>query len=223
MWVLDAWQDAEKVWFPIVWEEKKDPSNVVDYDIRDEITIDTSSVFNANNNTTTGMANVIPWVNAPKLIESTSIYRDVKETWLFGADLYWEVSLWTLTPQYPENDAYSLNMTVSNERWGYKIKYYNWWINNRGMRIPEEWWYEITATYPRQYWTYYFEYDYVRIPNYVSFHNYNCYWTSSATTESFKIKFNKWDLIWVKFTGHYTWSSSLALDDSLTFHISKIA
>jgi hypothetical protein len=33
---------------------------VVDYDIHDEITKDTSSVINANNDTTTGMATVIP-------------------------------------------------------------------------------------------------------------------------------------------------------------------
>lgn len=74
MWVLEAWQDAEKVWYPVVWEEKKDPSNVVDYDIHEEITKDASNVINANNDTTTGMATVIPWINAPKLKEETSIY-----------------------------------------------------------------------------------------------------------------------------------------------------
>ena len=73
MWVLESRKDAEKVWFPVVWEEEKDASNVIDYDIHDEITKDTSSVINANNDTTTGMANVIPWINAPKLIATTSI------------------------------------------------------------------------------------------------------------------------------------------------------
>ena len=68
MWVLEARKDAEVVWYSIVWEEKKDASNVIDYDIHDELTLDNSSVFNANNDTTTGMANVIPWVNSPKLI-----------------------------------------------------------------------------------------------------------------------------------------------------------
>lgn len=71
--MLEAWEWAEKIWFPVVWETEKDASNVIDYDVHDEITKDTSSVINANNDTTTGMANVIPWVNAPKLIASTSI------------------------------------------------------------------------------------------------------------------------------------------------------
>ena len=38
--------------------------NVIDYDIENEETKDTSAVINANNQTTTGMANVIPWINA---------------------------------------------------------------------------------------------------------------------------------------------------------------
>jgi hypothetical protein len=75
--VLEAWQGAEKVWFPVVWEETKDASNVIDYNINKEITIDQSSVPNWNNDTTTGMANVIPWINAPKLISDTSIYKPI--------------------------------------------------------------------------------------------------------------------------------------------------
>lgn len=71
--VLEAWENAEKITYPVVWEEAKEASNVVDYDIHNEITTDTSAVFNANNDTTTGMATVIPWVNAPKLIAETSI------------------------------------------------------------------------------------------------------------------------------------------------------
>ena len=77
MWVLDARKDAEKVWFPAVWEETKDAFNVVDYNINKEITIDQSSVPNWNNDTTTWMANVIPWINAPKLISDTSIYKPI--------------------------------------------------------------------------------------------------------------------------------------------------
>ena len=84
MWVLDAWKDAEKVWYPVIWEVVKDASDVIDYDIREEQTIDQSSVVNANNDTTTGMANVIPWINAPKLIASTSIIWDLG--WWWGSD-----------------------------------------------------------------------------------------------------------------------------------------
>lgn len=75
MWLLQAREKAEKIWYPVVWEEVKDADNVIDYDIRGEETKDASATINANNQTTTGMATVIPWVNAPKLLESTSIIK----------------------------------------------------------------------------------------------------------------------------------------------------
>ena len=87
MWVLEARKDAEKVWYPIVWEENKDASNVIDYDIRPEQTKDTSAEINANNQTTTGMATVIPWINAPKLIEKTSIISE-PEIWYIYLGCY---------------------------------------------------------------------------------------------------------------------------------------
>ena len=71
--VLEARKDAETIWYNILWEEAKSASNVVDYNLNQEITKDTSAASNANNDTTTGMANVIPWINAPKLVYSTSI------------------------------------------------------------------------------------------------------------------------------------------------------
>ena len=115
MWVLDAWQDAEKVWFPIIWEERKEPSNVVDYDIHGEITKDTSSVINANNDTTTGMANVIPWINAPKLIATTSIIWDLWWGW------WWSVIASVQVP----------------------VNYFNTWQNEQlksWITIVNEWW-----------------------------------------------------------------------------------
>lgn len=71
--VLSARYKAEEVWYSIVGEEKKELPNVVDYNTNKEITKDASATENANNQTTTGMAEVIPWVNSPKLIASTSI------------------------------------------------------------------------------------------------------------------------------------------------------
>lgn len=71
--VLEARYKAEEVWYSLVWEEQKEASNVVDYNINEEITKDAAAVENANNQTTTGMATVVPWINAPKLIASTSI------------------------------------------------------------------------------------------------------------------------------------------------------
>ena len=81
MWVLSERENAEKVGYPVVWEEIKDASNVIDYQINEEITKDASGVINANNQTTTGMATVIPWINAPKLIAETSIIWDI---WSWG-------------------------------------------------------------------------------------------------------------------------------------------
>lgn len=63
----------EEIWYNIVWEPKKDANNVIDYNIREEQTKDAFAEKNANNQTTTGMANVIPWVNTPKLLSNTSV------------------------------------------------------------------------------------------------------------------------------------------------------
>lgn len=64
---------VEEIDYAIVWEEEKEASNVIDYNIREEQTKDTFAEENANNQTTTGMATVIPWVNAPKLVWETSV------------------------------------------------------------------------------------------------------------------------------------------------------
>lgn len=127
MWVLDARKDAEKVWFPIVWETQKDPSNVVDYDIHWEITIDTSSVFNQNNDTTTWMATVIPWINAPKLIASTSIYG------IKWADPSTVIIEWT------SNWHPLWNFTYVSTVW-------NYWDATNQLTIPEKWTYSIDFT-----------------------------------------------------------------------------
>lgn len=63
----------KEIWYNIVWEPVKDADYVIDYNIREEQTKDAFAEKNANNQTTTGMANVIPWVNSPKLLLDTSI------------------------------------------------------------------------------------------------------------------------------------------------------
>ena len=79
--MLEARKDAETIWYQVVWEETKYASNVIDYNINKEQTKDLSAEINANNQTTTGMANVIPWINAPKLIAETSIIWDLWWGW----------------------------------------------------------------------------------------------------------------------------------------------
>lgn len=79
--VLQARYKAEEVWYAVVGEKEKELPNVIDYNIKPEITKDASAVENANNDTTTGMADVIPWINAPKLLESTSVICDKNNAW----------------------------------------------------------------------------------------------------------------------------------------------
>ena len=150
MWVLEARENAEKIWFPVVWETTKDSSDVVDYNIREEQTIEQSSVFDANNNTTTGMATVIPWVNAPKLLESTSIYNNVPNktaqaivngsgSWFVEA--VWDIKYWLLRP-----------LSISEQQWWYTYiiwEYFNWVINvpEAAILIPASWIYLLKVTY----------------------------------------------------------------------------
>lgn len=199
MWVLDARKNAEKITYQIIWKDIKDASNVIDYDIHDEITIDNSSVLNANNDTTTGMATVIPWVNAPKLKLSTSIYVDKLEI----------PSVWATLSQsygfYRPTDAsiYWRNFTITDARWNWEITYYDspQWIQRSWMKIPYEWTYQLDVTYPT-WWTWFGFTVEFRTPN---------WWWSADTvwktfvwprnnltqTESFKRDFSKWEVFWV--------------------------
>lgn len=150
MWVLEARSDAEKIWFPVVWEATKDNSDVVDYNIREEQTIEQSSVFDANNNTTTWMANVIPWVNAPKLIESTSIYNNVPSksanavfngSWGFTIQDIWTVKVWLIRP-----------IAIISQSWWYTYTvwdYFNWYSDtpDTALIIPASWVYLLKVTY----------------------------------------------------------------------------
>ena len=160
MWVLEARKDAEKVWFPIVWEEKKDPSNVVDYDVHEEITKDTSAVINANNDTTTGMANVIPWVNAPKLIAKTSIIWDLWWEWFKAKTIQF-------TNSYSLTDAQAILDAYLDWYWVIPVKnlsdvafryYYPWYMhyNHLVFVFNWEWWgraeLEITYSWTTATW-----------------------------------------------------------------------
>lgn len=140
MWLLDAWENAEKITYPVVWEETKDASNVIDYDIREEQTKDISAQINANNQTTTGMATVIPWINAPKLLEWTSII-ETKKVWYIHAKVafYWDaMSDWdvqTLPIYYITDKIWEPNFYV---------------INVNRLKFPADWVYKLHIIFP--YW-----------------------------------------------------------------------
>lgn len=132
MWILDAWSWAEVVWYSLVWEKEKHSENVIDYHIREEQTKDAFNVENANNQTTTGMATIIPWINAPKLIAKTSIIWDL---WWSGTTLVWDttIDLSTDIAVEPWNNWTFNTSTISD--WG------EWWSISSYIATPLPWWY----------------------------------------------------------------------------------
>ena len=147
--MLEARAAAEKIWYPVVWEELKDAKNVIDYDIRSEETKDTAAMINANNQTTTGMANVIPWVNAPKLIEGTSIISTPVPWYIYTVvNFRWA---------YINEGTESLIPSLSDQIW--EPPFTTQWVNNRFLRMPAAWVYKIHITYPNlntpRYWVMY--------------------------------------------------------------------
>lgn len=225
MWVLEARKDAEKVWFPIVWEDIKETSNVIDYDIHDEITINNSSVLNANNDTTTGIANVIPWVNAPKLKLSTSIYVDKLEI-----PTVWQILQWTWWLLYRPDDSSSTtrNMTTIDS-WGTKqLEYYDSpdWVLYSWMKIPVEWTYQIDVTYPHGSSTYWWIIRWGLAQwwwsNDTIFHSYTTARSGTSESETFRQYFNKWDIMYARFLIQRSSSTPIGLTPSMQFTITKL-
>ena len=182
MWVLDARANAEKITYPVVWEKIKDADNVIDYDIREEQTKDISAEINANNMTTTGMATVIPGVNAPKLIESTSIISNPAIWYIYAVvNFIWEARNEWVTSLFP---------SLSGQIW--EPQFTVTWTNDRFLKIPADWVYKINLSYPD--WTnrYNFRYrlfsdekweiDYVEPLN-------------SEIDKEYTLEFKKWELI----------------------------
>ena len=143
MGVLEPRENAEKVNYPVVWEDIKEADNVIDYNIREEITKDDTAKINANNQTTTGMAQVIPWVNAPKLIATTSIYGD-----LWGDPSTVVINgtssahpLWSFTYVSTVGNYWSAsNKLVAPEKWAYSIEFTCW--DNQIWYTPDTWHYD---------------------------------------------------------------------------------
>ena len=143
MWVLEARKDAEVIWYSIVWEESKEASNVIDYNINSEQTKDIASEINANNQTTTGMANVIPWINAPKLLADTSIiWWEWWWGWWFKAKIVEFTSDMTLVQAQAILDTY-LNwyftipvLNISDAAYRY---YYPWYMHYNHITFIFTW------------------------------------------------------------------------------------
>ena len=209
MWVLEARKDAETVWYPVVWETEKDASNVIDYDIHDEITKDTSNIINANNDTTTGMANVIPWINAPKLIASTSIIW----WWADGGSAWATLTSDTFsihTEAAETITAESHTFAISNETWD--LSYTQWanWIT-----IPKTATYYLQVDYPKwlSMWKITTE---IMMDNEV-LHTYEWPYSSSGDqSDAFFTHLIKWKTLWARYTitttGNITWGRNIVIN-----------
>lgn len=126
---------AEEVGYSVVWEVERDKSNVIDYNIRKEQTKDNFAIENANNQTTTGMATQIPWINEPKLIAKTSIIWDL---WWWGGSIIWdaEIALATNT-NTPPDTKWRFNILTITSWW-------EWWTIDWYLMYPVPWTYVIT-------------------------------------------------------------------------------
>lgn len=147
--VLQARYKAEEVWYAVVGEKEKELPNVIDYNIKPEITKDASSVVNANNDTTTGMADVIPWINAPKLIEKTSIVTSNEKTIVEISDytsiderqpiidriLKWEfvAALITFTPYSIFTKWYMIPTSTIDD--ASVIRFHSIWVGTQRIRL----------------------------------------------------------------------------------------
>ena len=215
MWVLEARKDAEKVWFPIVWEEKKDPSNVVDYDIHDEITKDASAVINSNNDTTTGMATVIPWINAPKLIASTSI---IWSMWEGTVQATIETSM-----KHDFNSSWTYNelltqFTILSDTGTESVKQTDQWI-----QIPSDWVYMLNMKYQWIVWemqcTDNLRVNWNTVNSFVG--SWSEYWYDDPTEQLF-MELKKWDILSVYLQTRHTTSSSYTFNHTVTIWIIKL-
>lgn len=213
MWVLEARANAEKITYPVVWEEVKDASNVIDYDIRSEETKDVSAEINANNQTTTGMATVIPWINAPKLIETTSIISK-KDIWYIAATVVFRsremTYSWESSPFVPD--------TITDEEWAYKF-----YIDGEFLYIPADWWYQLDITRPQfvyatgnsSYWITTLECREWTIATDT--------WDSQSTwrhTSTETVKLTKWN--WLHWYWTIVWNWTGTKHASINIHIKRI-
>lgn len=226
MWVLEARADAEKIWYPIVWEKTKDASNVIDYNINEEITTDTSAVFNANNDTTTGMATVIPWVNEPRLLSYTSIYDNKNLRATATASAIISVSLWP----YGTRDWQMRPLSLSDEWWDFKFslwEYYNWWSQYKAEKscvvIPVNWLYEVKVKYHCTVGNWKRQYDlYVNLDNVYHFQDdtYAAMFHEEYPTETVILDLKAGDqvafLYRIKLDTSNTWTSDVSIDAVFT-------
>jgi hypothetical protein len=209
MWVLDAWKDAEKIGYPVVWENIKDADNVIDYNINEEITKDASWVINANNSTTTGMATVMPWVNAPKLIASTSI------TWI-PEPLWYIYAYITFRGNSVAVNTYTdiLAVWISWQVWTP-----NFTINSlSGLVVPVAGVYQLDIERPFCWYDWYWDISFRSNKQWEIKHYTGSY--NETKSETIKVQLSKWEVLswywymrgsttWTRQPNMYIWATRL--------------
>lgn len=221
--MLEGRENAENVWYSIVWQEVNYPSNVIDYNINEEKTKDKSSVFNSNNDTTTGMATVIPWVNAPKLIQTTSIYQNWE--WIN----WWVKITGSGFVAYPDDTTDRIrNRTLSNQ-YG-TAQFVNKTDGNtlrNWFQFKSGWWYELYMTYPTCWSSFAID---VKIYiakwwhwNDILIHSYSGQYNTTQYYWTLKYKFATWDVIYAQYDLRYNGSaSSFQANKPITIQITKL-
>ena len=224
--VLEARENAETIWYSIIWEKEKDASNVIDYDIHEEITIDTSSVFNANNDTTTGMANVIPWVNAPKLIMDTSIYEKNPVQKTVIQTMKWTAAVAIVRPD--ETSTRVRQFITSSSEWTKQFEYFDSpdWIMYSWMKAPYRWTYTVQAKYIWTASNYNYDNDWRIVhwwyPYDETIHTSSTPRSSTSFTETFDITLEKWDVIAVFMTMQKSTTSYFSEKPRIEMTITKL-
>lgn len=226
--VLEARTDAEKIWYPIVWEETKDANNIIDYNIRKEQTIEQSSVFDANNNTTTGMATVIPWVNAPKLKMSTSIVFDEDIEIIIPTINEKLTATWSTINRPWQTSTAINNMSISDNYWNTGITYYAspQWYYYSWMKIPVEWYYQFEVTYPWTSSSYWWTIQW-RTPNWwwsadTIWRTYSTAWNASDEYETFVRHFSEWEVFCLFVTMNRNSSTPISDAPVVTMKVTKL-
>lgn len=218
--VLEAWKWAEKVWFPVVWEEIKDASNVIDYSINKEITIDTSATHNANNETTTWQATLTYWVNEPLIIDNTSIHRIIR--WNNYVQI--RASMYEITT---DNDwhTYLWKWNIQDEWWTliYGIwDYYNWNHRVKGwaLIIPETWAYQAECSYSWWHNVWYSKYELLLNENQLKLYD-SWLWNF---TDTFTFSANRWDEFATYISWKFVWtiSGTMYVEWAITIVLTKI-
>ena len=224
--VLEARANADVVWYSIIWENTKDASNVIDYDIHDEITVNTSWVINANNDTTTGIATVIPWVNAPKLRMWTSIYID----WELEITTVNQTISWTGGSVHRPDETSSTirNMTSQTSYWNKEITYYDSpkWVLYSWMKMPAAWYYQLYARYSKSSSTYWWTYEW-RTPNWWwsaddVWHTYTTQWDNQYEYETITRHFEKGEVFYLFVTMNRSSSTQLTVSPDMLIQVTKI-